>query len=247
MDKMNKKIILTILFVAIVLIGLFWFVFFFQIPGIAGTAEAIQKEKLDSFVRKEKEDKLFKLKKELVGIEDQEKEMEGAFIPKNEAVPFFRALEKAAADASCQIKVQAADLNKVKFSTAKQTAGAGADDEETATKKQSTGSANQANQTGEAAKADELAKLKAYPAFNVEVVGSFASIMDFLKKMENLPYFARVLMFDLTPAEKTNSQAAAAGSGSLATAGGAPGNNPQVQEKSVKLSLLIIVYTNEQK
>ena len=54
--------------------------------------DKVQKEKLDSFVRQEKGDKIFKLKKELADIEDQKEKMETVFLEKNEAVPQFDAM-----------------------------------------------------------------------------------------------------------------------------------------------------------
>lgn len=70
--------------------------------------------------------------------------------------------------------------------------------------------------------------------------------MDFLVKMENLPYFVRILTLDFS-AEKTNGQSGTANAGTLAAGGQATGVNPENQGKNVKLNLLVIVYSDEKK
>jgi len=240
MKKIDRKLILAVLFVSIVTLGLVWLIFFVQIPKIRETAEVVQKEKLDSFIRQEKGDKIFKLKKELAGIEDQREKMEAVFLEKNEAVPFFRALEKAASDTSCQIKVEAADLNKVKLDQLKPKPGNAAADEEEGVKKKP--NSENKDQSGESAKADEISKLKVHPAFNLEVTGSFSSIMNFLEGMENLPYFVRVLTLDLS-AGKVSSQTGSSGTGALSAGTQTAGGGSQAQDKTVKFSLLVIIYS----
>ncbi|MDI6778075.1 MAG: hypothetical protein QMD77_02690 [Patescibacteria group bacterium] len=243
MKNINRKVIIAISFVSVLALGLVWLGFFLQIPKVKELSEAIQKEKLDSFVRQEKASKIFKLKKELADIEDQKMEMEAVFSEKNEAVPFLRVLEKAAGDASCQIKVEAADLSKVKFTQQKPSAKAADEEDEATGKKQNSA---EKNKSDESAKTDEIAKLKIHPAFNVEASGSFSSVMDFLGKMENLPYFVRVLILDFSTG-KTSGQSGTANAGTLAAGGQAASGNSENQGKNVKLNLLFIVYSNEKK
>jgi len=237
---MDRKVILAISFVSIVTLGLVWLIFFFQIPKIKEISEAVQKEKLDSFVRQEKGDKIFKLKKELVDIEDQKNKMDAVFLEKDKAVPFFRSLEEVAGNAPCQIKVEAADLSKVKFSQSKSQSASTATEEEEEVKKKP--ASENKDQSSESAKADEIAKLKIHPAFNLEATGSFSSIMNFLEGMENLPYFVRVLTLDISVG-KAASQAGGAETGTLAAgAQTTSSDSSQSQGKIVKLDLLVIIY-----
>lgn len=243
MNGINRKVIIAVSFVLVLAVGLFWLGFFVQIPKVREMSEAIQKEKLDSFVRQEKAEKIFKLKKELADIEVQKKEMEVVFVKKEEAVPFLRSLEKAAADASSEIKVEAADLSKVKFTQQKAAAKTEDDEDEKTEKKQE--AADKAK-SEESAKADEIAKLKAYPAFNIEATGSFSSVIDFLGKIENLPYFIRILTFEMS-AEKKSAQAGNPGAGAFAAGGQSAAGTQESQGKKVKLMLLVIVYGDEKK
>jgi len=61
--------------------------------------------------------------------------------------------------------------------------------------------------------------------------------------MENLPFFIRVLTIDVAPAEKEKQQQAAAGT--LASGGSAAGGEEGPGSKEVKMSLLVVIYTNE--
>jgi len=161
-------------------------------------------------------------------------------LEKNEMVPFFRALEKVTSDASCQLKVEAADLNKVKLDQSKPKPGSTATDEEEGVKKKP--NSENKDQSGESAKADEISKLKVHPAFNLEVIGSFSSIMNFLEGMENLPYFVRILTLDLS-AGKVNSQTGSSGTGVLSAGTQTASSDFQAQDKTVKFSLLVIIYS----
>jgi hypothetical protein len=245
MGKINKKIILAVLLSSVFVLGAAWFVFFVQIPKIKETADAIQKEKLDSFVRQQKSDKIYKLKKDLSDIESQKDEMDATFIKKNESVPFFRALEKIAEESGCQIKIGVADLAKVKFSTVKKATPAVDEESDTETAPKAADSSGKA-QADEAAKADDLAKLKNYPAFNIETTGSSSSVLSFLGKMENIPYFVRVLTLNLA-SEKAGSGAVSLGAGTLSAGGQTAQSNAQKDDKNVKMSLLVIVYSNDKK
>lgn len=246
MKKINRKVILAISLVGVLVLGLIWIVFFLQVPRIKYLSEAIQKEKLNSFVRQEKGSKIFKLKKDISDIEEQKKEMEAVFLPKNEAVPFLRALEQAAGVSSCQIKVEAADLSKVKFSQQKTSAKTVDETDEEETTSKTTSNSGDKGQPSETAKADEIAKLKIHPSFNIEVSGSFPSTMNFLEKMENLSYFVRVLTLDISE-EKKNNQSGSSNVGTLSLGSQAGSSGPESPGKTVKMSLLVIIYSNEKK
>jgi Tfp pilus assembly protein PilO len=237
----RSKIVFTSAISAIVIAALTWFVFFYQTGLLAEMTDAVQKEKLDSFVKQEKSDKIFKLKKEFDEIDVQKKEMDGMLPAKDNMVPVLRFLEKISSDATCSIKVEAVDISKLKIGPVAKTTKKQAQDEEDDTKTKN--SAASQKKTEDQAKQDDLAKVKKFPAFNLTVIGRYSALVDFLTKMENLPFFIRVLTIDVAPAEKEKQQQAAAGT--LASGGSAAGGEEGPGSKEVKMSLLVVIYTNE--
>jgi hypothetical protein len=243
----NKKaeksnIILTIALSVIIISALTWFNFFYQVGKVSKMSEDVQKEKLDSYVQQEKSDKIFKLKKDLIDVEGRKKEMDAMLPDKDNVVPILRSLETIAAETSNSITISAADLSKIKIGQAKKTSVSAETDD--ATKKNAE---DKTGSTKDKANQDDLAKLKDYPAFNMEVIGTFPAVTDFISKMENLPYFIRVLTLDLVPYEKPVQHSPAGGvssSENLATAGS---NGDELGNKGVKLSLLVVIYINDKK
>jgi hypothetical protein len=79
-----------------------------------------------------------------------------------------------------------------------------------------------------------LSAFKDYPAFSVEVSGHFSSVVDFFEKLENMPYFVRPLIVDISLEEEK----------------GAPAGTPVFLEneipdgKNVKMKIVFVVYGN---
>jgi Tfp pilus assembly protein PilO len=239
----KKNIILAIILSAIIISALVWLTFFYQIGKISKMSEDVQKEKLDFYVQQEKSDKLLKLKKELVDVEGRQKEMEAMLPDKDNVVPILRSLESIAAETSNSIKITSVNLNKIKIGQEKKVSAADKDDDTT-----EKNADNQPESAKKQTKSDDLAKLKDYPAFDMEITGTFPAIVDFTSKMENLPYFVRVLKLDAVPYVKPAKQVSAnetvlpgssvaSGSDQLELAG----------SKGVKLSLLVVIYINDKK
>jgi hypothetical protein len=238
----KKNIILTIVLLAMIILALTWFTFFYQVAKISKMSEDVQKEKLDSYVQQEKSDKIFKLKKELIDVEGRKKEMDAMLPDKDNVVPILRSLESIAAETSNSITVSAADLSKIKIGQTKKTSVA-AESDDTAKKSatdQSEGAKDQVKQ-------DDLAKLKDYPAFNMEIIGTFPAVTDFIYKMENLPYFIRVITLDASPYEKPARRSSVDEGSSSENSVAAGSNEDKLGDKGVKLSLLVVIYINDKK
>ena len=232
----NKKIIAAIAVSMAMILFLAWVTFFLQRKGIVNSSETYQKEKLNYFVLQEKKDKLLQMKNELVDLEAQEKNLEAVFIKKDEAIPFIRQLEKIAEDSSCSLAIEPADLGKIKFGQV-QKPQSNPDNEEgtTKTKNQSQ------DQQKEEKKKDDLADVRNYPAFSVSVTGSFPSAVNFLSEMENLPFFIRPLVIDVS-IDKKGSSGIGPEAGTLAVGNQ---NLPEAQKsesKNVKMTLIIVIY-----
>src|SRR4030043_495584 len=131
----------------------------------------------------------------------------------------FFFLEKIAGDTSCSIKIEPADISKVKFEKVTQTKKVQEEDDLESIKNK--------QQTPEEKKADELAPLKNLPTFSIEVTGHFASLVDFLEKLENIPYFVRPLIVDISSGKKN--EAGTSGGGVLATGSHTPASNQEVE------------------
>lgn len=232
----DKKIFITISISTTVILAFLWFVFFFQGGRIKKSAEAYQKEKLNYYVLQEKKNKLLQLKKDMSDLEIQKERLETAFVKKDELVPIIRLLEKAAEDSSCAISIEPADLNKLKFEQTKKTQKkeVEAEEEDSAKKKDQ----------AEESKKDELAALKNYPVFNISVSGSFPSLIDFLEKMENLPYFIRPLIIDAKEEDKKNNPSLSAAGAS--SAGGKKEETPPEDIKRVEMNITIVIYGEQE-
>ncbi|MDP1845904.1 MAG: hypothetical protein Q8L09_04125 [Candidatus Moranbacteria bacterium] len=239
--KPDKKIIITIAIVALSVAALGWFTFFYETKLIREKAETIQEKKLESLVLQEKKDKISKLKKELEDIENNKSEMDKMLIKKDDVVPFIRSLEEIADDTSNSIKIEAADLNKLKIGEPKKAAK---NDEEDAAKPKTKEEQAAADQAAEKEKQNSAGNIKKNIGFSVELTGTFPAAINFLDKMENLPYFILVYNMDLTEANKSKPPVAAGG-GVLSA--GSPSVSPEAlpESKNIKMTMLIIVNTND--
>lgn len=235
---MNKKIIYWVLAVSFIVLFLFWFVFFFQISRVRELSELNEKEKLNTLVLRKKMEELSKLKNEISNLENEKKKFEALFLKENEAVPLLRLLEKIAAETNCVIRISPFDISKIKFEKkAPSVPNDQSEDDLAALKQKNQGQASEEKNKQE----DDLAPLKKYPAFSVEVEGAHGSTVSFLKKMENLPYFIRVLILDIAPMEKA-SQSSSSGSGVLQTSSQQKGGDQPSGDKNVKMSITLVVY-----
>jgi Tfp pilus assembly protein PilO len=235
----DKRIYFTAVLTGIVVLLFLWLAFFWQGKKVREKAEAYQKEKLNVLVLEEKKKRLSQLRKEVDNLEGWKDKLNAMFVKKDEAVPLIKRLEKAAENTSCAISIEPADLSKIKFEKINKksaSASSGAKDEdEDGVKNKSEAVANDPKKQPQ----DELAELKKYPAFSVSASGSFSSVVDFLEKVENLPYFIRPLVIDVS-SENKKGAAPTTGAGSL-DAGGEK-NAPEEGGKNVKMSLIIVVY-----
>lgn len=242
--KTDKKIIITLALVLLSVAALGWFAFFYETKQIRDTAETIQKKKLESLVLQEKRDKILKLKKDLKDIEGYKSEMDKMLIGKDDAVIFLRSIEGIAFDTSNSIKIESADLSKLKMGQSK-SAGSSSNEEDAAkglTKDQQIA----ADLAAEKEKQKQSDQLKAKLGFTIELTGTYPTIVDFLDKMENLPYFISVYNMDLTGPDKLNQPTASAG-GVLSAENPIAGQGAPAENKNIKMTTLVIVNTNDGK
>ncbi len=241
--KTDKKIIITVAIVLLSVAALGWFSFFHETKQIEGTAEAIQKKKLESLVLQEKRDKIFKLKKDLKDIEGYKSEMDKMLIGKDDAVMFLRSIEGIASDTSNTIKIESADLSKLKIGNQKNAPSSS--DEDTAST-QTKDAQVAADQAAEKAKQEQASQLKNKIGFTIELAGAYPTLVDFLDKMENLPYFISVYNMDLAAQNKMNQPTATAG-GVLPAENQTAGTEAPAENKNIKMTMLVIVDINDGK
>lgn len=244
----DKKILGITSAACVVILLLAWIVFFRQAKDIRRVSENYQKEKLNSFVLQEKRNKLSQLKKEISNLEEKNSELHAIYIKKEEVLPFLKILESIAADTNCTIAVNPVDISKIKFEKAKKTekpAPEKVEEKEAQEDEQEEDKTAGEKQSQPAEKKDDLAELKKHPAFTIDAIGSFPAIVAFLNKMENIPYFARVLI--LNAAAYDAKEKKQVGGGSLATAGAGQAVSeqpvsPVIGEKNVKMTLTVVIY-----
>ena len=233
--KIDKKIIITIVAISIIVAFVGWFALFYETGKVKETAETIQKKKLESIVAQEKRDKIALLNKELVDMESFKGEMEKMLIGKDDAVPLLRSLEEMAAKTSNVIKIEAADLSKLKTSQK----SSNDLDEDAATKKMTREEQVAADVAAEKAKQEGSGKIKDSLGFTIELSGTFPAAVDFIDGMENLPYFINVYNMDIATLAKEKKLVESGGvlaAGSPSSDSGSPPEN-----KNVKTTMLIIV------
>lgn len=224
----------------LVVLVLAWLVIFLLGSKTKDSFEKYQKEKLNSFVLEEKRNKILKLKRELPDLEKEKESLDSMLIKKDLAVPFLRALEKVASDTSCQIKIDPADINKLRFEKKASSAAKKQETDEldTASKKDQEKNAEEKNK-----QEDDLALLRSFPTFSVEVTGRFSSVVDFFEKLENMSYFVHPLIVDISPDEKKN--AAVGSAGTLPAGTPAPSEDEQPDEKNIKVIMTFVVYAQQ--
>lgn len=221
----------------LIALALSWLVIFLLGSKTKDSFEKYQKEKLNSFVLEEKRNKILKLKRELPDLEDEKNSLDSMFVKKDMAVPFLRALEKIAGDTFCRITTEPADLNKIKFEK-KSSAASKKEEEDDSDEDKEQDQAKNSEEKNK--KEDELAPLKVFPAFSVEVSGHFASVVDFFEKVENMSYFVHPLIVDISLDEKKNAMAINTGAASAGTPASPEGEN--WDEKNIRMKMTFVVY-----
>jgi len=231
LKNFDKKIFFVIIASVFLAGGLIWLAFFWQFGKIKTISDDIQKEQLDSFVREERSQKILELGKELGDVEVQKKEMEAMLLEKENAVPFLKILEEIATETNNAIKISVTDLSKITSQSAKKPVVPPSDTE----------SKSDLQKESQAQKSDQ--PKNAPPdfsnqlGFSVELTGEYGPFLDFLTKLENLPYFVRIYNFQIAPAPKTPTASA-----SENQSAGAVGGN-----KNIQSTMIIGVYTNGKK
>ncbi|HLM83783.1 MAG TPA: hypothetical protein VK254_01040 [Candidatus Bathyarchaeia archaeon] len=237
LKKIDKKIVLLIVVAVLLAGGLIWLAVFKQLENIKKTSDNIQKEQLDSLVRDERSQKILELGKELGNMKKSQEEMSSMFVDKNNAVPFLEMLEKVSATTGNSIKISFVDLTKMKSSTAPKPAVRESD--ETSEK-----DVQQEDKAKKAAAAQvKKPDFSNQLGFLIELTGEYRSLVDFLTKIENMPYFVRIYNFQTAPLVAKNQAVQSAGGNPAAN----PGNPPSGSEgesKLIKTNLTIGVYTN---
>ena len=233
---MDKKIF-SLVAVAVLLAGtLIWSAFWIQLEKIRDLSDNIQKEKLDSQVREERSQKIYEMGKELGDVENSQKEMGALYVDKENAVPFLKMLETFAESTGSSIKINVADLAKTQPKTAKKPAVQESEAE-------STKDLQKEEKTQKAAKTQNIKQdFSNQLGFSLELTGRFQSLVDFLTKLENLPYFVRVYNFQISPVAK-NQSVQAPGSSEL-PASENQSTVPEEENRNIKTNLIIGVYTN---
>lgn len=239
----NKKIIITSALLGVVILTLIWLAFFWEAKRVKDVSENYQKEKLNSFVIQEKKNKFAKLNKEIANLKENTDELSAMFLRKDQALPVLKGLEDVASRSSCKIVITPADISKIKFaSSTNQQKNTSSDENDTTVQKDQPASSD----TGQK-KIDELAPLKNYPAFSVQITGTYPNAVNFVSKMENLPYFVRPLIVDIVPAGKSK-QVNTGSSGTLSIGTSSTQNQQADQSeenKNVMMTLIIVIYGNQ--
>lgn len=198
----DKKICFIAAVIFLLAAGLIWLAFFWQFGKIEELSDNIQKEQLDYSVKQERSQKILELGKELEGIETREKEMKAMLVDKENAVPFLKLLEDVAIGTGNSIKISVADLAKINSQASKKPAVQASDAE-------STKDLQKESQAQKAAKSkDKTPDFSNQLGFSVELTGGYGNFLDFLTKVENLPYFVRVYSFQSDPVVKSRVSAA---------------------------------------
>jgi len=239
---MDKKIFFLAA-VAVLFVGaLIWLAFFLQLGEIREMSDNIQKEQLDSLVRQERSQKILEMGKELGDVEKNKNDMSAMLVDKNNAVPFLKMLENIAAATENEIKISVTDLSKMKSQAVKKPVVQESDP-------QSTKDLQKEDQTQKADQAKNSASdFSNQLGFSIELTGGYGSLVDFFTKLENLPYFARVYNFQIAPVvARQTVQSAGSGAAPASSAGNQPAAGVEGENKNIKSTITIGVYTNATK
>ena len=229
--RFDKKIYLIVFVVVLLATGLIWLAFFWQFGKIKELSDDIQEEQLNYSVKRERSQKILELGKELDGIETREKEMKAMLVDKENAVPFLKLLEDTAMGTGNSIKISVADLAKISALASKKPVVQASDAESTKDLQKE----SQAQKT--AKPKDKAPDFSNQLGFSIELTGKYGSFVDFLTKLENFPYFVRVYSFQTVPITKSQMTQATSASTDQP-------NSTDVENQSVKSTIIIGVYTN---
>ncbi|OGI26297.1 MAG: hypothetical protein A3J76_04700 [Candidatus Moranbacteria bacterium RBG_13_45_13] len=236
--KFDKELCLSLAAVALLSGGLIWLAAFWQFGKIREISDNIQKEQLDSLVREQRSQKILELGKEFKNVEADQGKMNAMFVDKENAVPFLATLENIATSTDNLITISVIDLTKLKSQTAKKPVVQDSDEESSeGQKKESQPKKTPASQGNKQDFSNQL-------GFSVELTGRYGALVDFLTKLENMPYFAKVYSFKIAPTEGKQA-------GQTGESGAPPASNqesqippPQEENKNLNTTLIIGVYTN---
>jgi HAMP domain-containing protein len=237
--KIDKRILSLTIVAVLIAAGLIWLAAFWQLGKIREMSDNIQKEQLDHLVQEQRNKRILELKKELGDVGETKKDMDAFLIDKENAVPFLELLEGIARSTGNKINISVTDLAKMKSQlTPKNQVSKESDDESTDSAKKDTQKKNAANVKNE--KQDFSNQL----GFLVDLTGEYRSLIDFLTKLENAPYFIRVYNFQIAQAEKKqNSQTGTINESQAPPEGGQADQNEE-NAKNITTVLTIGVYTN---
>ena len=130
-------------------------------------------------------------------------------IKKDMAVPFLRALEKIASDASCRITIEPADINKIKFEKKSSSASKNQDEDVFGQEKNKI---KKKLLKKKIKKRTIWPRLRIFLLFQLKSPAVFPPMVDFFEKLENMPYFIHPLTVDISLAEKKSAVAGSTGS-----------------------------------
>ncbi len=222
MTKPKNKIWLIAFLTVMILTGLVWYAYFVQYPKIKQMAEDIQKEKLNALVQEEKSKRMLNIRNEFDEMEQQKKEIDGAFVGEPNVVNFLETLEEIASKTGNVIKIDVYDLKKlIKQAPTKDPED---DDEKNTAKKQGKTTEKNQQQTQE--------NFENKMGFTIELEGNFKSLLDFIYQIENISYFVQIRTLDSYESTRKINKTANQQGGS---------NAASSNEKVYRTSLIIIV------
>ncbi len=219
---LNKKFYLVSAVIVLTAAFLVWYCVAVQTKKIITTSEDIQKENLNSLAQEEKSKKIRQMRSEWSDIEDSRKKMELTLIGRDDMVSLIESLENTAVDTGNQIEIDVYDLKKLK-----------------AKNKRTVSGNKNAKKNNEAKKEDKNNQdIKDKLGFSLELKGTFRSLIDFLNKVENFPYFIKVHSLDinlLSELQRISRKTDDAG-----------GENGEAElAKKIKSTIIIVVYTDD--
>jgi hypothetical protein len=239
MKKISKKM-LSLMAIAAIFSGfLIWFAFVYQLKEVKKASDDIQKAQLDASVQQERKQKILELGKELGNVELEQEAMGAMLIDKNDAVPFFKKLEDIAAETNNRIVISVVDFAKMKPLLAKAAVPVQEDDDEDVVKDAPKKAKESASSSADKEKNDYSGQI----GFSILVSGRYNSLVDFLTKLENIPYFIKIYNLQIASDERKIMSSAIGSDQSTA-----PGSTTQEEDSNTIKSVLTIgVYTNESK
>ena len=227
--KIDKKIFLLVAGAALLAGGLIWLALVQQFGKIREVSDNIQKEQLDSMVQEQRSQRILEMGKELGDVGKNQQEMKALLVEKENAVPFLKTLETIAGATGNSIKISVSDLTKMKTQAPKKTVVQESDNQTTKDIQKE----DQAQKTNQAK--TSAPDFSNQLGFSIELTGEYGSMVDFLTKLQNLPYLVKVYNFQIAPLV-AKGQTAPVSENQPADENG--------QSQSLKSTLIIGVYTN---